>query len=98
MKGARWGGDDTTHMNQLYQMEENHSNFVQNYYRSENRYNKKLHTELEAMKHLNYLKKHEPKKFKAQIKLLKEAGFVKAGQLTGDWYKYEKSNLFSQKK
>ena len=88
VSNARWGGTDTQHMDQLYQMEENHSNFVQNYYQSLNKYNKKLNTEIEALKDLNYLKKNYPDVFKAKIKILKKAGFVKNGELTGDWYKY----------
>lgn len=89
--GGRWGGTDTDHMNQLHQMEENHSNFVQNYYRSENRYNKQLNSELEAMKHLNYLKQNDPKQFKAEIKRLQKGNFIRSGQLVGKWYKSNKS-------
>lgn len=91
--GGRWGGSDTDHMNQLHQMEENHSNFVQNYYRSENRYNKRLNAELEAMKHLNYLKQNDPKQFKAEIKRLKEGNFIRSGQLVGKWYMSDQSRF-----
>lgn len=86
VKGGRWGGTDTEHMNQLHQMETNHSNFVQNYYRSENRNNKRLNTEMEAIKELNYMKNHEPEKYKQVVANLQKNGFIRGGQLVGNWY------------
>lgn len=84
--GGRWGGTDTQQMNELHQMETNHSNFVQNYYRSENKYNKKLNAEMQAIQELNYMKKNQPDQYKKIVSNLQKNGFIRGGQLVGNWY------------
>jgi UTP-glucose-1-phosphate uridylyltransferase len=71
----RWGGSTNQGMDELYRMEDNHANFVQNYYKHDNQYNKKLHKETLLLEKLALMKQQDPKKFKKLVQKLQSGEY-----------------------
>lgn len=98
-KEHRWGGTTDDHMGQLHQMEENHHNFVQNYYRSDNKYNQKLHKEVQMLEQLTLLKQQNPQKFKQMVQKLQKGDYGDNVNIADRYLNYvdsKKSNFQSR--